>query len=532
LSHQTAELEAQSLLIIYLVRRRRNMKIVRFVLISIFLFAAMTVVFAQNSHTGLDIQYELANRTTLAIKYPDDKESTIDMRGNLLQSYLGGRAEVKRDKGRTRIKLELEKLPHPQDLGSFYTTYVIWAVTPEGQADNLGEIPRKDRSSEITVTTPYETFALVVTAEPHGLVKYPSPVVAAENILRKDTKGDFTSSNVEYRGFSDSLYKASVTELPSDYKTPLSILGARRAVEIARRTGAPTYAEAEFKQAEMKLAEVERFWPIHRKDEEEFSSDAHEVMRLAEAARNASLERAGQARLAAERRAADHQINQAQSEADQARNEAERVKQQAEEYRLALARYESELVKARERESQAQTEAERAKAKEELARLEAERARLESERVKQERDQALQRLQVSLSEILETRREARGLIVSLSDVLFDFNKATLKPGTKEKLSKISGILLAYPGNYQLEIEGHTDAIGSDSYNQKLSEERAASVRDYIQQAGISATRIRATRGFGETKPVTTNDTPEGRQMNRRVEIVIIDSETAASLNQR
>jgi outer membrane protein OmpA-like peptidoglycan-associated protein len=405
-------------------------------------------------------------------------------------------------------------------------------VTPEGQADNLGEIQRKDRSSEITVTTPYETFALVVTAEPHGLVKYPSPVIAAENVLRKDTRGDFSSSNVEYRGITDSLYKASVTELPTDYKTPLSILGARRAVEIARRTGAPSYAEAEFKQAETKLAEVERFWPAHRKDEEEFSSDAHEVMRLAEAARSIALEREGQARLAAERRAADRQINQAQSEADRARDEAERIKEQAEEYKLSLQRYETELAQAREREAQAQTDAERAKAREELSRLEAERARLESERIKQERDQALQRLQVSLSEILETRREARGLIVSLSDVLFDFNKATLKPGAKEKLSKISGILLAYPGNYRLEIEGHTDSIGSDSYNQKLSEARAASVRDYIQQAGISTSRILATRGFGETKPVTTNDTPEGRQMNRRVEIVIIDSDTASSLDQR
>jgi outer membrane protein OmpA-like peptidoglycan-associated protein len=498
----------------------------------IVLSAAVLAFPANNSQTGLDVQTELVKRTTLAIKYPDDKETKIDMRGTLLQSYVGGWAEVKRDKGRTRIKLELEKLPHPQDLGSFYTTYVIWAVTPEGQADNLGEIPRKDRSSEITVTTPYETFALIVTAEPHGQVKYPSPLVAAENVLRKDTRGDFNSSNVEYRGISEEVYKASAAGFPTDYKTPLSVLGARRAVEIARRSGAPTYAEAEFKQAETRLAEVERLWPAHRKDEEEFSSDAHEVMRLAEAARSLALEREEQARLTAERRAADRQINQAQTEADRARLEAERIKQQADEYKLSLERYERELAQAREREAAAQTEAERARAKEELSRLEAERARLESERIRQERDQALQRLQVSLSEILETRREARGLIVSLSDVLFDFNKATLKPGTKEKLSKISGILLAYPGNYQLEIEGHTDAIGSDSYNQKLSEARAASVRDYLQQSGIGASRILATRGFGETKPVTTNDTPEGRQMNRRVEIVIVDSDTASSLNQR
>jgi outer membrane protein OmpA-like peptidoglycan-associated protein len=194
---------------------------------------------------------------------------------------------------------------------------------------------------------------------------------------------------------------------------------------------------------------------------------------------------------------------------------------------------------------QAQTDAERAKANEEVARLEAERAKLESqdakqateearkqfEDVKRERDALQQRLFVSLSAILETRREARGLIVNLSDVLFDFNKATLKPGAREKLSKLAGILLAYPGKYQIEIEGHTDSIGSDEYNLKLSEDRAKSVRDYLNGSGIMAEKIIGVRGFGKTKPVTTNDTAEGRQMNRRVEIVIADSEVyPASVN--
>ena len=144
------------------------------------------------------------------------------------------------------------------------------------------------------------------------------------------------------------------------------------------------------------------------------------------------------------------------------------------------------------------------------------------ERAVQERDTAQQRLFISLSEILETRREARGLIVNLSDVLFDFNQSTLKPGAKEKLAKLAGILLAYPGAYRIEIEGHTDAVGSDEYNLKLSEARASSVRDYITQAGIASDRVTAARGLGKSRPVATNDTPEGRQMNRRVEIVIED----------
>jgi outer membrane protein OmpA-like peptidoglycan-associated protein len=189
-----------------------------------------------------------------------------------------------------------------------------------------------------------------------------------------------------------------------------------------------------------------------------------------------------------------------------------------------MKRAESEAELARQKVSQAQTEADRAKANEELARIEAERARLQAEQARQERDQARQRLYTSLSEILEVRREARGLIVNLSDVLFDFDKASLKPGAREKLSKLAGILLAYPGAYRIEIEGHTDAIGSEEYNLKLSQARAESVCEYLKQAGVTTERIIAVRGFGKLRPVASNDSDAGRQVNRRVEIIIADAE--------
>jgi outer membrane protein OmpA-like peptidoglycan-associated protein len=144
--------------------------------------------------------------------------------------------------------------------------------------------------------------------------------------------------------------------------------------------------------------------------------------------------------------------------------------------------------------------------------------------MKQQQIDMQQRLYISLSEILETRREARGLIVNLSDVLFDFNQATLRPGAREKLSKLAGILLAYPGAYRMQIEGHTDSVGSQDYNQKLSEDRAEAVHDYLIHAALPADRMVAVRGFGKIRPVATNDTPEGRQTNRRVELVISDTE--------
>ncbi len=120
--------------------------------------------------------------------------------------------------------------------------------------------------------------------------------------------------------------------------------------------------------------------------------------------------------------------------------------------------------------------------------------------------------------ILETRDTARGLIVNMSDVLFDSGRYTLRTGAREKLAKVSGILLAHPG-LRTEVEGYTDDVGGDDYNQKLSVERAATVRDYLVQQGVGMGAVSAV-GFGMTRPVASNDTPTGRQQNRRVELVV------------
>lgn len=471
-------------------------------------------------------QVIVAKRQTLAIRYKDNDGTSVNMVGTALNPQAMGKAEVKRKEGRSRIRLEMENLGNPQALGAYYTTYILWAVAPEGQADNLAELPVKNKF-DVEVTTNFQTFGLIITAEPHSYIKLPSPVIVAENALRKGTEGGIEASRIDYSGDAGSFYVVSGPNAPSlnaDYNTPLLILGARLAVAIAHRAGAQRYAESELRQAEIKLAALEQFWPREIKDQQKYSGMAHDVMRLGEHARALAVERMEQARLEGERREARATIAEAQSEADRARIEADRAKEQADAYREAMARAESDAADAKKRVEEALTEADKAKAREELARAEAERARLEAQQAKQESASMQERLFVSLSEILETRREARGLIVNLSDVLFDFNQASLKSGAREKLSKLAGILLAYPGTYHIEIEGHTDAVGSQDYNQKLSEDRAQTVRAYLSQAGIPDTRIVAVRGFGKIRPVATNDTPEGRQMNRRVEIVISDTD--------
>jgi outer membrane protein OmpA-like peptidoglycan-associated protein len=465
-----------------------------------------------------------AKRHVLAVRYKDNDGTSVDMVGTTINPQANGKAEVKRKEGRTRVRLEIESLGNPQALGPYYTTYILWAIAPEGQADNLAELPVKNKF-DVEVTTAFQTFGLIITAEPHSAVKLPGPIIVAENVLRKGTEGGIEASRIEYSGDPGTLYVVSSQSAPSpaaDYSTPLLVLGARNAVVIARRAGALQYAEPEIREAEVKLAALEQVWSQQRKDTEKFSALAHDVMRLGERARALAIERSEQAGLEAERREASATIAEARNEADRARGDAERAREQAEAYRQALAKAESEVTIARERVERAQTEADRAKANEELARAEAERARVAAEQAVHDKEALQQRLFISLSEILETRREARGLIVSLSDVLFDFNQATLKPGAREKLSKLAGILLAYPGNFHIEIEGHTDAVGSQGYNQKLSEDRAESVRGYLVQGGIPGERIVAVRGLGEVRPVATNDTAEGRQRNRRVEIVISD----------
>ncbi|MEO7631796.1 MAG: OmpA family protein [Blastocatellia bacterium] len=456
------------------------------------------------------------------------------MAGTAIAPRVMGKADVEYKKGRTNVRLEMESFASPQSLGGFYTTYILWAVAPEGQAENLMELPIQ-KSFKIESTTKFQTFGLIITAEPHSRVELPSAVIVAVNTLRKGTEGQTTTSQIEYSGDPGTFYIVFSPNSPAsnaDYNTPLMILGARRAVEIAQRADAKRFAEPELRDAQLKLATLEQAWPRSRKasdlrdNAKKNSGLAHDVMRIAEHARSLTVERIAEARLSAERQRAGNNIAEAQSEADRARTEAERARIEAARAKASerdqTTRAASEAAMARERVEQAQSETAKAKANEGQAHNDADNARLQAEEAKRERDAAQQRLYFSLSEILETRREARGLIVNLSDVLFDTGKATLKPGAREKLSKLAGILSAYPGAYQIEIEGHTDSVGSDVSNLNLSRGRAESVRDYLVQNGVKSERVIAARGFGESKPVADNDSPAGRQVNRRVEIIIAD----------
>jgi outer membrane protein OmpA-like peptidoglycan-associated protein len=459
--------------------------------------------------------------STLALSYRNGKSATVDLMGLRPLSGHVAQAEVKRQEGRTRIKLDVtQPLPHPLTLGSFYTAYVLWAIAPEGRSEKLAEL-RHGEPFDVDVTTSLPSFALVVTAEPHPGVLRPGPRIVAENAPRMDDDDAVQAGRVEYEPASEY----TLTSLgEAGFTTPLLLLGARRAVELARAAGAPEFAEPELRQAEIKLAVLEQLQAGKRKLSRESEAVARDVMRLSEEARYAAADRREEARTAAERRAARQRIADAEQEAERSRQEAERLRleREQEEERARQAREEAEAYADAQRRAQEQAAAAQAQAQQ--AEAAAEQARQAAEQALHDKAELQERLYRSLSAVLETRREARGLIVNLSDVLFDTGRATLKPGAREKLSRLAGILLAYPGDFHVEVEGHTDSVGSEEYNLRLSQSRAESVRTYLQQAGIDTTRFTRITGFGESRPVASNVNAAGRQMNRRVELVITDLE--------
>jgi outer membrane protein OmpA-like peptidoglycan-associated protein len=462
-------------------------------------------------------------RSTKAINYQHRSGPTsVDFRGTALMPEAKGGATVNSKQGRIEIKLHVEKLAAANQFGPEYLTYVLWAITPEGRPKNLGEVLLGGNSSRMEVTTDLQTFGLIVTAEPYFAVTQPSDVVVMENVVSDQTSGTIEPIDVHYELLQRGQYvlTAPATErqpYPMDRKVPLELYEARNAVRIAKWTGADRYDPDTLHKAEVSLenAEEELHGKVGKKTVAQNSRDAAQ---MAEDARLIAVRRIEEERLANERAAAAAREEAARSQASQAETEraaAERAKAQAE---SAKADAESAAERANKEKSEAEAARAAALAQQQTAESEAERARQSAAQAEQEKTQLREQLRQQLNTILETRETARGLIVNMSDVLFDFGKFTLKPGAREKLAKIAGIIVSHPG-LKLQVEGHTDSVGGDDLNQRLSEQRANAVREYLVGQSVADDSITA-RGFGKARPVATNDTASGRQLNRRVELVV------------
>src|SRR5579871_5816077 len=495
----------------------------------------------------------VVERTTNAVSYRHRSGWTkVDLRGTPLAPDATGHADVNSRPGYIEVKTEMHKLLPASQYGPEYLTYVLWAITPEGRSKNLGEVVLDDGgSSHLDVTTDLQAFALIVTAEPYFGVTQPSDVVVMENIIRDDTQGKIEQTSVKYDLLKRGSYTMNVSPgsfhavVTTDRKTPLQLFEAQNALQIAQYSGADHYATDSYQKA-MDLLHQAEAYQVRNAGSRPVIMTAREAVQTAETARLLALKREDDERIAREKQEAADRQAQAEAQAAAQRQAAEQARLQEQTQRQAAeqARLQAEASaqraaaeKAAADVARAQAEAERLRSEQakadalaqqqaaEQARLAAQQAQQQAqeadrlrEKAEQEQQQLRQQLLTQFNMILETRDTARGLIVNMSDVLFDFNKYTLRPAAREKLAKISGIVLAHPG-LKLEVDGYTDSIGSDAYNLKLSDERAGSVQQYLVQQGLAPDSVTA-KGFGKEDPVASNSTAAGRQANRRVELVV------------
>jgi len=498
---------------------------------------------AAESTSVLVYRVTVVHGQTQAINYRYLKSSTmIDFKGTALLPQAQGRAKVKSKAGATEIAAKFENLSSPTQFGLEYLTYVLWAISPDGRPTNLGELIVKNGKSKLNVTASFQSFGLVVTAEPYFAVSEPSDVVVMENAVRKDTQGTVVSIEAKYDLLQRGQYQVDIApsdlSMVMDKKTPLAVYEARNALRIARAARAQAYATDAFNSARelMTLTEAKGLSKKRR------AAMAREVVQRAEDARFMSIKRQEAESLAGERRDSKFQLVIAkeavtaaelgQSQAETAQAQAEFAQDRADAGRTAAEASNATFEQAKNRANAGRAVAEAAAATSEQARsraaAERDAAVGQAKRSKGESAVLRAQLLLQLNSILQTRDSARGLIVNMSDVLFATGDADLQSAAREKLAKISGIVLSHP-DLRFEVEGHTDSVGSDASNQMLSERRARGVLGYLVSQGVSADSIVA-RGFGSARPVASNDTAEGRQSNRRVELVMTGDSIQVSMN--
>lgn len=462
-----------------------------------------TAIVAQDNGIFL-YRVQVVQRDLDAVNYLHRSGSTrIGFQGTSLLPAASGEAKVTSERGGITIDARFKGLTPANGFGPEYLTYVLWAISTDGRPQNLGEVLPDGTKNNITATTSLQAFGMMVTAEPYYSVTQPSDVVVLQNVVLEDkTQGVLEKVNAHYSLLPRGLYAptagsdAVANPITRNEKSPLELYEAYNAVRIATAAGAEKYAPdimAEARQDLRNAADIDSNKHGDRKTEITFA--------------RAAVQRAEDARIVTLRKQAAERQRNAELAKQQAQAQAQESQLQAQQ--AALAAQQAQVAKA-------QADAERARA--EAAAAEAQARAAAANKQVQDANAIREKLREQLNSVLATSETARGLIVNMSDVLFDTGKYSLKPDTKIALAKVAGILQAYPG-LKLQVEGYTDSVGSDEYNQKLSENRAGAVRDFLVQQGVQMNNISAT-GYGKADPVADNGTAQGRAQNRRVQLVV------------
>jgi outer membrane protein OmpA-like peptidoglycan-associated protein len=496
-----------------------------------------TQVPADASNPTPTYRINVVSRTTRAVSYRHRSGATkVDFQGTDLMPAAAGEAKVESKRGTMKIETEFSGLDKPTSFGNEYLTYVLWAISPEGRPVNIGEVLVGDNHrSKLDVTTDLQAFALIVTAEPYYAVRRPSNLVVLENAIRSDTVGATEVVDAKYElidrgGYIPTGYKFDPVVLNA--KLPLEFFEARNALRIAQSAGAERYAAESYEKSVHQMAEADALASGKHENKKSLISLSREVVQTSEDAREIAVKHIDEERAEAERSAAAGREASAKARANEEsqrrvnaeavtadavrqRNEADRQNLNAQATAQQAAGAQADAEKAR---NDAQQQQHAAEADSDINRAAAASSDAQLQQALRDREELRARLLQQFNLILETRDTARGLVVNMSDVLFDTGKYTLRPLAREKLAKISGIVLAYP-SLKLAIEGNTDSVGTEAFNQTLSEKRAEAVRNYLTQQGVPESSTTAT-GFGKTRPIASNDTSEGRQQNRRVELIV------------
>jgi outer membrane protein OmpA-like peptidoglycan-associated protein len=510
------------------------------------LFAQSTAAPVQSGSGTSSSASSSVSRTTKAVHYRQGGTVKTQFQATELLAGASGEAKVEGKKTAVTIDAKFQGMEDATKFGLEYLTYVLWAVSPQGRAVNLGELTLDHGNAHLKTSTDMQSFGLIVSAEPYFAVNQPGNTVVLESVVPENiAQGEEITTKYELVGrgtYSATNQRIQNAIFGIDRTTPMQLFEARNAVRIAHIAAGDKYAPSILAKADQQLMQAETAYR-QKQGKPAIESAARETTQTAEEARVMAVkqraEDEAQAKAAADKLAAEEreakaradataqsqrrvEAEEAQKQAEAAKAEAEKMKAEAEQAAQEAARQREEAEKAKaEALAQQQAlaaEADKAKqaaAQSEQLRQQAEAMRQQAEKEKQE---LRARLLQQLNTILSTRDTARGLIANMSDVLFKTGSFELLPGARERLAKVSGIVLAYP-SLHLQVEGHTDSVGGDEYNQTLSEKRAGSVRDYLVQQGIYADSIES-RGFGKTMPIASNDTSEGRQQNRRVELVL------------
>jgi len=453
-------------------------------------------------------QFKVVERDLPAVNYFHRSGATkVGLKGTDLMPGAKGEAKVNSERGRLTISLHFEGLTPANGFGNEYLTYVLWAISPDGRPENLGEILPAGTKGDINVTSSLQSFGLIITAEPYFSVNTPSDVVVMQNFILNDkTEGVIEPVTAHYSLLPRGVYTltagahTNIDPITRDEHSPLELYEAHNAVRLAELAGAAKYSPTTLAAAKTAMLNADQMDQDKHRDEKQEITFAREAVQRAEDARLDTLRKQ-----AAERaRNAEDAKNQAQADAATAQQQAAISQQQAADAAAAKAKADADRAAA-----EAQADA---------ARNQAAAAQASADQAKSAADAAREKLRAQLNAVLQTTENARGLIVNMSDVLFDSGKYTLKTDTQVSLAKVSGIIQAYPG-LTLQVEGYTDSVGGDDYNQKLSEARASAVQQFLIKQGVPAANITA-KGYGKADPVADNATKDGRQQNRRVQLVV------------